>query len=180
MRRCEAFSPYSPVDTFGWHCARHTPGRTNAGVSRTQAPDGDPEPATLYRTSIYLTAGECRQTGIINAIDGLLRIGIAGALGRVVPLPGDHRPRPGLGNVDRRLILVDRQRPADDLVGVGMHLVAPAHEMLDDRAAALERQGTVLLVGRQFAFRDRRMPLADAAEVADFRPDRSHGLSRGF
>jgi hypothetical protein len=45
--------------------------------------------------------------------------------------------------------------------------VVDALEPLNNRAAAFERKSALLAVGAQHAFLDRRMPIANTAEVAD-------------
>ena len=51
-----------------------------------------------------------------------------------------------------------------------MARVVPSHQIFNNGAAALQIKGALFAVGRQVAPRERRMPPADAAEIADPRP----------
>jgi len=56
-----------------------------------------------------------------------------------------------------------------------MNGVIEVLERLNDRPATFERERTLFAVGAQNAFLDRRMPIGDAAKIADLLPQ---GLRR--
>jgi len=141
------------------------------GRGRASSPAPAPERALLG------LVGQRLQAGFVDALDGVDRHGVGGALGVEGAAPGHLGARALWGHGQGRLVVGDRQRAFQDRVGVAHHLVVAGDLLLLEGTAALQAERADLhavLVG-QDAFLDGRVPVADAAELADRLPDLGRG-----
>src|SRR5262249_57914885 len=85
---------------------------------------------------------EVFKAGFVDAADGLdgVALGGAGGLELTRPFDGAALAVLVLGDMDRGVVLGDRQRALQDGIAVGTRLVVLAVELLDDLAAAVERE----------------------------------------
>ena len=99
-----------------------------------------------------------------------LRVSCACALLRHICPPMHYGARTIGCNADGRRVVGDRQGAADDGSGIGMAGSIHLHQRFDDSPAALQGQSASIRMNRKLAFLDGGMPIANAAKIADLRP----------